>query len=89
KNSVDAYINRGITYRRLGYYEQALADYQQAISIDSDNADAYYALGLTYAQLGNKQAAVESYRKAANLYQQKGKKNYRKSALMRINELQQ
>jgi tetratricopeptide (TPR) repeat protein len=89
KNNVDAYINRGITYRRLGYYEQALADYQQALSIDSNNPDAYYALGLTYAQLGNKQAAAESYRKAANLYQQKGKKNYHKSALMRIKELQQ
>jgi tetratricopeptide (TPR) repeat protein len=86
---VDAYINRGIAYRRQGKYKLAIADYHRAISIDDNNGDAYYALGLTYAQLGNQQAAIASYHLAANFYQKKGKTDYQNSALMRIKEFQQ
>ncbi len=34
-----AYANRGILYDRMGLYEKALADYQQALALDTEMAE--------------------------------------------------
>ncbi len=81
-------ISREIAYSTQKDQEQALEDYDKAISITPDNADVYYALGFTIAlKEGRKQEAIEAYQKAADLYQQQNKPKYSQNALKKIEEL--
>ena len=64
----DAYLNRGYTYESLGKLDQALADYNEAIRIETaanrQNATAYLRRGLTYQQTGDKDNAIADLQKA-------------------------
>jgi tetratricopeptide (TPR) repeat protein len=53
ENDTAAYHNRGITYKQLGLFDEALADFTQAITIDPNYAEAYYNRHLTYLQRGH------------------------------------
>ncbi len=73
------YTNRGITYSKLGNFQQAIADFDRAMQINPGIAVAYYNRGAAYGQLGNFQQAVSDYNRAieinpeyANAYNSRG-----------------
>ena len=46
------YFNRGISYKQLGNYEDAIADYTRSIRIDPDNANTYRDRGVAKEDAG-------------------------------------
>jgi tetratricopeptide (TPR) repeat protein len=51
----------------LGQYDNALADLDRAISLDSKLAEAYYNRGVVYGSLGEYDLATQSLNKAIEL----------------------
>jgi len=66
-NLAKSYNNRGLTYSKLGNYEDAIADYTRAIRIDPDYANAYGNRGVAYNELGNYKDAIDDYTKAIRI----------------------
>lgn len=73
------YVGRGITYKALGQYAQALADYEQALALDPNNALTYTNRGNTYEALGQYEAALTDFNRTlvldpnyANAYVNRG-----------------
>jgi tetratricopeptide (TPR) repeat protein len=62
-----AYNNRGIVYKSLGNYRQAIEDYNEAIRLKADLHQAYYDRGIIYGQHGQYQLAIKDYNKAIGL----------------------
>ncbi|NES81108.1 MAG: tetratricopeptide repeat protein [Moorea sp. SIO2B7] len=60
-------LNQGLEQEKTQNKQQALASYNQAISIYSKNPEAYYHRGLIYQKLGNNSAALEDFSKAIQL----------------------
>ncbi|MEG3977231.1 tetratricopeptide repeat protein [Microcoleus sp. herbarium8] len=52
---------------------KSLADYDQVIQLDPNDAAAYYNRGDAKSALDDKQSAIQDYKKAADLYKQQGK----------------
>ncbi len=61
------YGNRGLTYSALKRYEEALADYGQAVRLDPTFAKAYSNRGLTYSVLKRYEEALADYEQAVRL----------------------
>lgn len=59
-----SYLNRGVAYFALGYYERAIDDYNKAIKLDRKYALAYNNRGDAYYNLGNLSQAIADYNKA-------------------------
>lgn len=59
--STQVYLARGILHNIQGEYGQAIADYDQAILMDSTDADFYFYRGSVYARLSNEEKAIENY----------------------------
>src|SRR5690606_23739338 len=59
KLKAEAYTQRGNAYRARSKYDLAIADFDQAISLDGKNADAYYNRGLTFRDRGETDRAVQ------------------------------
>jgi tetratricopeptide (TPR) repeat protein len=55
------YKNRGNTRLEFGDYEGAIADYNQAIKINSNYTDAYYNRGNAYSDLGKYDLAIADF----------------------------
>jgi tetratricopeptide (TPR) repeat protein len=66
-NNWKFYSNRGIAYRDLGNYGQAIDDYSMAIEIYPGYAEAYYNRGNAYRALGNYRQAIEDYGRAIEI----------------------
>ena len=64
--SAEAYYNRGTAYARQGDFENAIADYNKAIELNSMFVDAYYNRGLIYEDrgLGNILSGRDYFEKA-------------------------
>ncbi len=62
-----AYNNRGIVYKILGNYKQAIEDYNRAIEIKPDYPEAYNNRGVAYNGLGNYRQAIEDCNKAIEI----------------------
>ena len=62
-----AYGNRATTYYFLGKYDNALLDYDRAITLNPYNATSYYGRAIINRLLGNITAAQEDSRKACAL----------------------
>jgi tetratricopeptide (TPR) repeat protein len=60
-DNVEAHLNRGLAYYRLGKYRQAIADSNQVIGLKPDDFRAYYNRGIAQAMLGNHQQAISDY----------------------------
>ena len=58
-----AYNNRGYTYNRKGNYIRALADYNQAVALQPDQAYGYINRSVAYEKLGLLKPAVEDARR--------------------------
>jgi len=61
------YLNRGAIYATLGYYPDAIDDYNKALKIDSLFPEAYYNRGLAKARFGFTKHACIDIKKAAEL----------------------
>jgi protein O-mannosyl-transferase len=59
-----AYNSRGVAYKDLGNYGQAIEDYDRAIKIKPGYADAYNNRGLAYNGLRNYSQAIEDLNRA-------------------------
>jgi tetratricopeptide (TPR) repeat protein len=61
------YHNRGNLYTCWGSYDKAIADYNEAIRLDSGDSGLYYNRGIVYDILGNYDQAVADYGEAIRL----------------------
>ncbi|MFC2061590.1 tetratricopeptide repeat protein, partial [Elusimicrobiota bacterium] len=60
-------FKKGIEYTNQGKYEQAIKQFTQVITGDSDYANAYLALGIVYINKEMENEAVALLKKAAEL----------------------
>jgi len=61
------YDNRAIELRQRGAYDEAIADYSEALRIDGDLVGAYAGRGLAYEGRAEVEKAKADYRKALTL----------------------
>ena len=66
-DDADVHISRGIAYRREEKFEQAMAEFEQAVAISPDNADAWYHHGLAWGLMGEHGRAVADFTRAIAL----------------------
>ena len=66
-DDVEDHISRGVAYRREDKFEQAMAEFEQAVSISPDHADAWYHHGLTWGLMGEHGRAVADFTRAIEL----------------------
>jgi len=62
-----AHYNLGVTYGKLGRYQDAIEAFKQAIGIKPDLAEAHCGLGFAYGELGRYQDAIESCKQAIRI----------------------
>lgn len=62
-----AWKNLGIALRRSGEDEQALAAFQQALSINADDVEALYSIGNAHMAMGRHQAAIQAFQQVRQL----------------------
>ncbi|NLN36192.1 MAG: tetratricopeptide repeat protein, partial [Candidatus Cloacimonetes bacterium] len=65
--SATEYLARGETYLKEAKWEQAYADFNQAIELEPENAEAYRYRGATYHKLGDAKSALKDYNQAIKL----------------------
>jgi len=58
------YHRKGLIYSQRGRCAEAIAEFQKALSIDSDMADSHYEAGKCYQKLGNHAQAIRALDKA-------------------------
>ena len=63
----DAYYNRGVANRALGYFEPAMKDFDEAIRLNPQHADAFYLRGAVYGAIGKSIEAERDFAKAKEL----------------------
>jgi len=61
---------QGVRLYQQGYYQQAIARFQQATTSDPKDPDGYYNLASTYHRLGKLNGRREDLAQAENLYNQ-------------------
>ena len=66
-NDPQAYNMRGSVFGKGGRYDEALADFNKAISIDPNYAQAYANRGLVYRETGKLTLALADYNKALSI----------------------
>jgi tetratricopeptide (TPR) repeat protein len=64
---LDAYVNRGVIYARLGKFGLAIEDFSRAISIDPRATAAYYNRALAYGETGEMERARKDMESARRL----------------------
>ena len=65
-DNLEAYLNLGLAYYRLGKYNLAIAQYENIIQQNNQDYRAYYNRGLAYFALNNYQQAIKDYEIALN-----------------------
>jgi len=58
-----AWVNLGITYRRMKAYPSAVAAFRKALKIDPRDTDALYGLGICFHHMGKYDKAIRLYRR--------------------------
>jgi tetratricopeptide (TPR) repeat protein len=64
---IDSYVNRGILYKEIGQFEDALADYKESLRLEPNDLDTYHNRSIVYAALGKYDLAVEDLNKYLEL----------------------
>ena len=67
QDRVSTLVNRGILYMREGEFETAMADYNQALEMDPDNAEAFLNMGAAYIYEQDYAPAIEVLDRAIEL----------------------
>jgi tetratricopeptide (TPR) repeat protein len=62
-----AYVNRGNAYHNRAEYDQAIADYSNAIQINPKYAEAYNNRGASHEKKQDKGKAIADYRMALSI----------------------
>ncbi len=85
-NFTQAYVYRGLAYKRLGMTEKAIDDYTQALRLSvnnrNDQASIYYNRGLAYSDLRKPQEAVDDFSKAIQLNPKDADAYYRRGFIL-------
>ena len=58
---------RGISYDKLGQFEDAIADFTRVLELDPTNVNAFFNRGSAYDSLGQYEKAVADYTRALDL----------------------
>ena len=67
-NLIDAYYNRGMIYKQLEEFENAIQDFEKCLLIDENpDSDLYVDKGMCYYQLDNLEKAEKDFRKALEI----------------------
>lgn len=61
------YCNRAAAYSRLGDYQKAVDDCNQALRYDPNYGKAYGRLGLAYSKMNRHQEAIDAYKNAMRI----------------------
>ncbi len=64
---IDAYLNRGFEYAKLGQNTEALEDFNKAISIDNTNPKGFVNRGLIFSIIKSREKAISDFKKAIEL----------------------
>lgn len=83
------YSNRGFARYKLGDIQGAMADLNEAISVNSGYAGSYSNRASIYAKLGKHQEAIADYQKAKALYLEQGSKGEYLKVTLAMKEIQQ
>jgi len=75
------FVSRGAAYLRLGRLEEALADFNHAIDIDSDYARAYHLRGLVEERQGDDGGALNDFTRAIEIDPEYGAAYHSRAAL--------
>jgi lipoprotein NlpI len=67
EHRVLAYMRRGIAYDNQGEFDQAIADYKEALGLNPQKAQAYYNRGNTYWHKGDYVHAIADFNDAIKL----------------------
>lgn len=62
-----ACIDRGISYDKLGGYNDAIADFNRALVLNPTNLSSYYCRAASYESIQLYEKAVDDYNCALNL----------------------
>ena len=76
-----AYKSRGAAYLRLDKAEQAIADFNIVIGMDSTNARAYHLRGLAHEKTGQNDKALDDFNRALELKGDYGAVYYSRASL--------
>ena len=63
RKSALKYFNDGNSALKHRDYQDAIWNYQKAISLDSETPNFHYNLGLTYYEIGNYKESIDSFRR--------------------------
>jgi len=66
-NDAKAYLDRGNVHLDEGNYDEAIADYSQAIRLDPNYVAAYNDRGIAYKNIGDNDNAIADYNQAIRL----------------------
>lgn len=64
KHNFEAYYYRGCAKANAKKYEEALADFENAVALKPDYADAYFNMGRVYYMMQDEDKACEYYKLA-------------------------
>ena len=67
-----SYFSQGNEHSALGQYDEATADYDEAIQLQPDLADAYYKRGVAHTYLGRYEESITDLETALELAQTTG-----------------
>jgi len=76
-----AFKSRGAAYLRQDKPEQAIADFNMVIGMDSSNARAYHLRGLAYEKAGQNDKALDDFNRALELKTDYGAVYYSRASL--------
>jgi tetratricopeptide (TPR) repeat protein len=63
ERSIRGYIDQGISYIEKGMYDEAISEFQQALSKDPKCPNVHYNLGIAYEKIGKLDKAIENYKR--------------------------
>jgi tetratricopeptide (TPR) repeat protein len=62
-----AYFNRGLAFKEKGNFDQAVADFDEAIELSPEHADAYFNRGLVLSKKGEQDRAIADFDKVIEI----------------------
>ncbi|NEQ40526.1 MAG: tetratricopeptide repeat protein [Okeania sp. SIO3I5] len=83
----ESHFRQGFEHHNRGEYEKAIADYNQAIRLNSKDASTYYYRGMAYYRNKNVKKAMLDLEKAAELFKQQGNQQWYQYSLDQLKKI--